>query len=285
MEFTNSISTFLWNLFNRPEFVDLIDIAIVAFLLYKIIMLTKETRAVQVLKGLVVLFVASYLSTLFGFTALNWLMQMVLSSGAVVLIVVFQPELRRMLEQVGIKTRLERSKDATSENQTIIQEIINCCMNLSRRRVGALIVFEQQTGLKDVMETGTGLDAVISGALLENIFEPNTPLHDGAVIIRNKRIVSAGCVLTLSEAGNLSRELGTRHRAAIGASETTDAVVLIVSEETGIVSLAKDGRLTRHLDNEALRAILSEMYEDSPSPIKHLLRTISQKKGERRARK
>ena len=147
-----------------------------------------------------------------------------------------------------------------AENEYIVREITNCLLALSRRRVGALLVFEQKVGLKDIIETGTLLDSRISGALIENIFEPNTPLHDGAVVIRGSRIMSAGCILTLAEGMGISRELGTRHRAAIGITETTDAITLIVSEETGIISVAREGRLTRHLDRALLEQILYKMY-------------------------
>ena len=156
---------------------------------------------------------------------------------------------------------MEHFQSDGEENQRIISEITQCLTSLSRRRVGALIVFERRTGLKDVMETGTRLDSTISAPLLENIFEPNTPLHDGAVIIRGTRIVSAACMLTtLSESNAITRDLGTRHRAAIGISETTDALVLIVSKETGVISMARDGKLTRHLDAKAIGEILSTMY-------------------------
>lgn len=173
---------------------------------------------------------------------------------------------------------MDRARQSADENSRIINEITSCLLRLSRRRVGALIVFEQNTGLKDVSETGVRVDSDISGALLENIFEPNTPLHDGAVIIQNGRVSAAACVLTLSESAAISQDLGTRHRAALGISEQTDAKVLIVSEETGIISLAKGGRLTRHLDEEALRKILSDMYADKDDTmhlrLKEYFRTI-----------
>ena len=252
----SQLQTFFWNIFNRPQLNDLLDV-----LIYQMIMLTRDTRASEVLKGFLLLVGASLLSSLLGLTALTWVLKQILSNGALVLVVLFQPEIRRVLEQLGRGAKMEHFQSDGEENQRIISEITQCLTSLSRRRVGALIVFERRTGLKDVMETGTRLDSTISAPLLENIFEPNTPLHDGAVIIRGTRIVSAACMLTtLSESNAITRDLGTRHRAAIGISETTDALVLIVSEETGVISMARDGKLTRHLDAKAIGEILSTMY-------------------------
>lgn len=250
------------SIFNRPSLVDVLDVLIVAYLLYKLLMLTRETRASQVLKGLGVLFVFSWLSELLGFTALNWIMKLIVNSGAVVVVVLFQPEIRRALEQIGRTNLWEKVRPAEekAERVHIIGELVTALSNLSRRRVGALIVIEQRTGLKDVVESGTTLDSLISAPLLENIFEPNTPLHDGAVILRDERITAAACILQLSEDTGISRELGTRHRAALGISETTDAISLIVSEETGIISMARGGKLTRHLDAHALELLLGQVY-------------------------
>ncbi len=259
--FLTQAESILWSIFNRPSLADVVDIIIVAFLLYKLLMLTKETRASAVLKGLVVLFLATWISDLFGLTAMSWILTNVLSNGALVLVILFQPELRKALEQIGRGTiRDSLRKGKPDDSRQIINEIANCMINLSRRRVGALIVIEQKIGLKDVVETGTTLDSEISSALLENIFEPNTPLHDGAVLIRGNRVMAAGCILSLSEGKGISHELGTRHRAALGISETTDAISLIVSEETGIISFAREGRLTRHLDRTALEEVLASIY-------------------------
>ncbi len=272
--FWNDLQMFFWNIIHRPNIMDYIDILIVAFLIYELVMLTRETRAIQVLKGLAVLIVASYLSSLLGLTALNWLLRTVLNSGALVLVILFQPELRKALEQIGRGTKIDRPRDGASENVRIVEEISQCCLRLSKRRVGALIVFEQKTGLKDVIETGTLIDSVISAPLLENIFEPNTPLHDGAVIIRGQRVVAAACVLSLSESSALSRDLGTRHRAALGVSEASDAIALIVSEETGIISMTRGGKMIRHLDADALKRSLNELYAGSPSPLQTAVRSM-----------
>ena len=263
----DQVQTFFYNIIHRPTWVDYIDIAIIAFLIYQLVILTRQTRAIQVLKGLAVIIVASYVSELMGLTALNWVLRSILNNGVIALMILFQPELRRALEQIGRSAKLDRSAQR-DESERIVDEITQCLLRLSRRRVGALIVFEQRTGLKDITErSGTALDAAISAPLLENIFEPNTPLHDGAVIIRGQRIVSAACVLTLSDNGSISRDLGTRHRAGLGVSENTDALVLIVSEETGIISMARGGKLTRHLDAESLRKILGEMYHEEHSRV------------------
>ncbi len=262
------IQTVLWNVFHRPTVADVLDILIVAFLLYELLMLTKETRASAVLKGLVTLVLAAWISDLLGLTALNWVLLNIVNNGAVVLVILFQPELRKALEQLG-RGAIHKSTSVADmeESSNIVNEIVGCMLNLSRRRVGALIVIEQQIGLKDVIETGTTLNSQISAALLENIFEPNTPLHDGAVIIRGTRIMAAACILTLSEGKGISRELGTRHRAAIGVTETTDAISLIVSEETGIISMARGGRLTRHLDRAALEEVLLSVYHQKETGL------------------
>ncbi|MCI6038721.1 MAG: diadenylate cyclase CdaA [Candidatus Limiplasma sp.] len=275
----NQIKTLVWNVFNRPTVADLLDIFIVAYLLYKLLMLTKETRASAVLKGFVMLIAVSWISDLLGLTALSWVLQNVVSNGAVVLVILFQPELRKALEQIGRGAIRERA--AGGESARIVSEITHCMLNLSRRRVGALIVIEQRIGLKDVIETGTSLQSEISSALLENIFEPNTPLHDGAVVIRGDRIMAAACILTLSEGKGISRELGTRHRAAIGITETTDAIALIVSEETGIISMAREGRLTRHLDRAGLEQVLTALYQPKENGLlSSLMEKTKRRKGD-----
>ena len=262
------IQNVMWNVFNRPSITDIVDILIVAFLLYELLMLTRETRASAVLKGLVTLVLASWVSDLLGLTALNWILLNIVNNGAVVLVILFQPELRKALEQIGRGAIRDSSRlNDQEENEHVVREITGCLLSLSRRRVGALLVFEQKIGLKDVIETGTRLDSHISSALLENIFEPNTPLHDGAVVIRGNRIMAAACILTLSEGKSISRELGTRHRAALGVTETTDAITLIVSEETGIISMAKGGRLTRHLDRTGLEQVLFTMYRQKENSL------------------
>ncbi|MBQ3484609.1 MAG: diadenylate cyclase CdaA [Clostridia bacterium] len=253
---------FLWNVLHRPGLSDLADILLVTVVIYQLLKMTRETRGSAVLKGLLLLLVIVGVSNLFGLTALNWLLMQVLNNGALVLVILFQPEIRKALEQIGRGARIEKVRQNDhDEISRAIDDVVQCVTKLSRRRVGALIVFEQKTGLKDIIENGIRIDGAISAGLLENIFEPNTPLHDGAVVIRGTRVMSAACILTLTEASGVSHDLGTRHRAALGVSETTDAIALIVSEETGIISVARGGKLTRHLDVKALRTLLEGVYE------------------------
>ena len=255
-----NLELYLWNVLHRPGIADIADILVVAVIVYKLLMLTRDTRGSAVLKGLVLLLVLVGISNLVGLTALNWLLMAVINNGPIVLVILLQPEIRKALEQIGRGTRINvRRDEAVEDANKLIDEIIRCLLSLSRRRVGALIVFENKTGLKDIIENGIMLDSKISAGLLENIFEPNTPLHDGAVVIRGDRIMSAASFLTLTDA-SISHDLGTRHRAALGVSETTDATVLIVSEETGIISMAKSGKLMRHLDQKTLRTVLEAMY-------------------------
>ena len=258
------ISSLLWSIFSRPTIVDILDVIVVALLLYQLLKLTRDTRATQVLRGFGALFALYWASDWLGFKALNWILRQIVNSGAVVIVILFQGELRRALEQIGRASSkrldLKRTGAPQSETSVIAGELITALTNLARRRVGALIVIEQRTGLADIIRSGTRIDAELSSALIENIFEPNTPLHDGAVIIRHRRIEAAGCFLTLSEDTSISRELGTRHRAALGISETTDSVTLIVSEETGIISMARGGRLTRHLDAKALTQLFLGIF-------------------------
>lgn len=266
-----NLELYLWNVLHRPGLADIADILVVAAIIYKLLMLTRDTRGSAVLKGLLLLVVLVGISSLVGLTALNWLLMAVLNNGPIVLVILFQPEIRKALEQIGRGARIDMRRDeSTQESNKLIDEIIRCLMSLSRRRVGALIVFEGRTGLQDVIENGIRLDSQISAGLLENIFEPNTPLHDGAVVIRGSRIMSAASFLTLTDA-SISHDLGTRHRAALGVSETTDATVLIVSEETGIISMAKGGKLVRHLDQKALYTVLEGMYKPERKGISKLL--------------
>ena len=251
------------NLFSRPDWRDVIDIAIVAFIIYQGIKLFKQTRANSVIKGVAVVVLITWLSELLQLSAVNWLLTQVLNMGVLVLVVLFQPELRRGLEKIGrskLMNNLMPGVKGEVSDENVISELVRALTNMSKKRIGALIVFERKTGLKDIIDSGTMVDAMISAPLIENIFEPNTPLHDGAMIIRGNRIVAAACLLQLSDNRAISRELGTRHRAAIGISETTDAITLIVSEETGIISMAREGKLTRYLDAKSLTTLLGEFY-------------------------
>ena len=272
----NTLQNMLWNLTHRLGIIDLIDILIVAVIIYELLLLTRHTRGSALLKGLFLLLIIAALSSLFGLVSLNWLLTAILQNGALVLVILFQPEFRKALERMGRSRVFAKGAKHTlnDEKELIISEILQTIMDLSKRRIGALIVFEQRTGLQDVIETGTRLNAEISAPLLENIFEPNTPLHDGAVVIRDNEIMAAACILPLAEASGVSRELGTRHRAAVGISENTDAIVLVVSEETGIVSMARDGVLTRPLTVKALEELLKEIYTVNNSKVLNFLKSI-----------
>ena len=252
------IRMMFWNIIHRPSVADFADILLVAVIIYGLLKLTRETRASAVLKGLGIIIAATLFSDFLGLTALNWLLNSVLQNGALVLVVLFQPEVRKALEQIGSGTFRSSRVSYSERTAHDVMEISKCLSELSNRRVGALIVMERNIGLKDVIETGTELNANISASLLENIFEPNTPLHDGAVVIRGTKIMAAACILPLTDR-SVSSDLGTRHRAAIGVTETTDAVSLIVSEETGIISYAVGGKITRSLTREDVETLLTEM--------------------------
>lgn len=251
--------------FAQFTWLDALDIIIIFILLYKLIIWTKETRAYEVLKGIGLLFLCSVASQLLQLNTLSWLLDAFLKSGSIiiVLVVLFQPEFRRVLERLGRGGKSIGSAlfdAATLSSVEMIQDVQRAILSMARRRVGALIVVEQKTGLGDIINTGTPVDGLLSGALLENIFEPNTPLHDGAVIVRGSRVAAAGCFLPLSDDMNLARELGTRHRAALGVSTVSDSVTIVVSEETGAISLARDGKLVRYIDAKALHDILEQLF-------------------------
>lgn len=231
---------------------DIIDIAIIAFVIYKLFSLLRNTRAEQVLKGLIfVLFFAS-IADILNLNTVSWVMNQFLTVSLVFIIVVFQPELRSALERLG-RGRSLFSSEKIQRDERSINEIVSAMSSLSRQKIGALVVLEREVGLSDIIESGTKLDSDISSELLINIFIPNTPLHDGAVIIRKNTIAAAACYLPLSSSNTIAKELGTRHRAAIGISEKSDCLVVIVSEETGSISVAENGKINRYFDEESLR--------------------------------
>ena len=263
-EFLRSLNSMFANLFDQPDWRNLVDICILALLVYQVIKLVRNTRAKTLFKGIAIILVMTWVSDLLQLSAVNWLLQQVVNMGILLIVIVFQPELRRALDQLG-RSQWTRQMFSGSKKHEVRQiersvaEIVTALTNMSRKRIGALIVFERNTGLGDVVESGAMVNADISDPLIENIFEPNTPLHDGAMVIRNGRIVAAACILQLSDDYSISRELGTRHRAALGITEATDAVSLIVSEETGIISMARDGKLTRYMDGKSLTILLTEI--------------------------
>ncbi len=253
-----------FNLVRGVGIRDILDILIVAVVFYRLFLMLKETRGEQLMKGIIILFLFAKItgSDLVRFYTINWLLEELLNLGAIAIIIVFQPELRRALENLGRSNVWKQGFRSSGETSTErdVDEIVRACLSLSRQKIGALIVFEKKTGLGEIIETGTAIDASISMELLINIFIPNTPLHDGALIIRDDRIIAAACILPLTENKDLPRELGTRHRAAIGVTERSDAISLIVSEETGAISIAERGKISRHLDEETLRKQLFDAF-------------------------
>lgn len=257
------ISAILWNIFNRPRLIDLIDILLLTIIIYELLVNVRQTRVSQMLKGILILLAATWLSDILGMRTIHALLAWMINAGPVLLIVLFQSEIRRILEELGNNSVFDSSALSMREGNTelIIDEMILALEHMARRKVGALIVVENKIHLNDVIATGTRVDGIISQPLIENIFEPNTPLHDGAVVVRGDRVVAAACLLRLSDTTGVGRDLGTRHRAGLGVSEISDATVFIVSEETGIISMAEGGRLVRHLDEASLRQILHGLYD------------------------
>ncbi|MCI2062311.1 MAG: diadenylate cyclase CdaA [Eubacteriaceae bacterium] len=242
---------------------DIIDIALVAFVIYKVLGFIRESRAEQLVQGLLILVLATWLSGVVHLYTINWLLKSLLTVGILALIVVFQPELRRGLEQMGrgkIMRPSQFGKMNKEKSMHVTHEFVKAIEEFSSKKVGALIIIERQTSLSDICETGTIIDAEVSANLLGNLFYEGSPLHDGAVVIRGDRIHAAGCVLPLTANMDLPSELGTRHRAGIGITEKSDCLTLIVSEETGIISIARDGRLERYLDEKAVEKTLLSIY-------------------------
>ncbi len=240
---------------------DVIDILVVAYLMYLILVWIKDTRTWALFKGVVIVLVIAIVSYVLQLHTVWWVISNTITVGTIALLVVFQPELRRALEQIGrgrLFDSLLTNSDGGLEGITdeTIDAIAKACIHMSKEKTGALLVLEQDTKLGDVERTGINIDAVITSQLLINIFEKNTPLHDGAAIIKNNRIAAATCFLPLSDSMEISKDLGTRHRAAIGISEVTDAIVLVVSEETGTISYVKNGKIRRGLDFEVIKKIL-----------------------------
>lgn len=249
---------------------DLLDVAIIAVIVYQVLRLTKNTQAGQVFKGVAFVIGMLWLSDLFNLHVLNFLLDSVVQVGFIALIVVFQPEIRHFLGQVGSGNlrRYFKITDDSDELEATITHVVEAYRDMSRSKIGALTVFERNSILNDSIRTGTALNAQVSSELLKNIFWPKAPLHDGAVIIREGRIVGAGCVLPLSGNSNISRELGTRHRAGLGITEHTDALVVICSEETGSISVAYGGVLKRHLAPETLERLLRNELLTAPEEKK-----------------
>lgn len=256
------ITLFLMNTIKNLSIPSILDILVVAYIFYKGYSLIKETRAEQLLKGIALMIVLIPISYILKLEMLNFILNKTLTIGLLSVVIIFQPEIRRALEHIGRSAFDDFHNMQDEENRNVVvNEIINAVSNLAESKTGALIVIEQITRLGEVLNSGTILDAKVSANLLENIFVVNTPLHDGATIIRDDRIIASGCVLPLTGNVDINKKLGTRHRAAIGLSEVSDSIIIIVSEETGIISLAINGRLTRNYDREKLRMILFKMLQ------------------------
>ncbi len=261
------------NVFQMLDWRNILDITIIAVVIYELIKLMIRTRSSAVLKGVLILVAFAWLTDILQLSVVSWALQQFLNIGVVVLVILFQPELRQALEKLGRSSLITSSPSPASEVSTdkVVSELVTAITDMARKRIGALIVVERKTGLREFADTGTMINADITAPLVENIFEPNTPLHDGAMIIREGRILAAACILQLSNDPDISRELGTRHRAAIGITETTDAVALVVSEETGVISIAREGRISRYVDAKTLSQILNELFEaGGKSPFKKL---------------
>lgn len=253
--------------------LDVVDIIIVAVLLYKFYEMLKNTRAITLVKGLIVLLILTMFSDWLGLHVIYWLLQKTVTLLFLALPIVFQPELRRALEHIGQGRLFVHSALLDiHEARGLVSDIDSAVMRMSREKTGALIVIERDMGLDDVAANGIYIDGVVSAALIMNIFVVNTPLHDGATIIRGKRIVASGCLLPLTDDRTLSTELGTRHRAAIGLSEQCDAVVVVVSEETGTISIAEHGRIYRHLDSDQLKQYLMPLFSQKSSIVGDFIR-------------
>ena len=265
-----------FNQFRTISFIDIIDILIVAYIIYRVMKLLKDTSAERLIKGIIILVGIMLLASMLHLTMISWLLQQALNVGVFAIVVVFQPELRRLLEQIGKGnfSRLIVPAGAPDEVESMISATVSACADMSRTKTGALIVFERRERLGEIISTGTAVDAAPSAELIKNIFFKNSPLHDGAMIVRAGRICAAGCVLPLSGNQSLSRDLGTRHRAAVGMSESADSVLVVVSEETGSISVAIGGMLKRHLSRDMLRKLLENELLDSEKQEKSRLAAI-----------
>ena len=247
--------------------LDIIDIVIVAMILYKLYEMLEDTRAITLVKGLLILLAVTVLCNWLNLHVMTWLLQKTVTLLFVALPIVFQPELRRALGHLGEGHFLGKSVLLDDdEARSIVNELAKAAKNLSATKTGALIVIERKMKLNDVSATGIGIDALVTSEFIQNVFVPNTPLHDGAAIIRGKRLIAAGCLLPLTDNRGLSTELGTRHRAAIGLSEQCDALIVVVSEETGTISIAENGRIMRHLDTDTLKQYLLPAFAAPKMP-------------------
>lgn len=265
---------YIFTIIRLMSITDVIDILIVTFIFYKLYTLVNYTRAIQLLKGLGVLGLLYLLSDFAGLSMVKFFLTWLLSIGPFAILILFQPEIRRALEFLGRNKLISKSFMSADHSAIMhgIDEMIIAVDNLSRKKIGALIVFEGKTGLQDIIETGTLIDARIRSSLIENIFVPNAPLHDGATILRQNRIIAAGCLLPLSNDRSVARELGTRHRAALGMSANSDALILVVSEETGVISIAQHNELDRFLNLDQVHSRLEKFLAEEEMSLTKILK-------------
>lgn len=264
--------------------MDIVDILVVAFVIYKIILMLQTTSSARIAKSIVIILLLTALTSVLHMYLMNYLLDKILEIGLLALVIMFQPELRRILEKLGSKSFREilSTKQEMRNIDYVISETVKACEIMSRERTGVLIVFERTSSLEDYQKTGIVIDARVSSELLRNIFFTKASLHDGAVIIRNERIAAAGCVLPLTENRNISSDLGTRHRAGIGMSEVSDAVVVIVSEETGTISVAISGMLKRHLAPQTLeKLLLNELAPKEETKTRNPLKLLRKQRKEK----
>jgi len=278
MDFLANFFANAWGYIQTIKITDIIDILVITFVVYKLLRLIRRTNATRILTTIILLFVVLWLSRLLNLLTVNFLLSHIIELGVLALVVVFQPELRRMLEQVtniNSLSRFLKSGGYGDGTEDAIAQTVIAATELSNRREGALIVFERTSKLDGITNTGTVINADVSSELLRNIFYPKAPLHDGAVIIRDSRVLAAGCMLPMSGNVNISKDLGMRHRAGIGVSEHTDAVAVIVSEETGAISVAVGGMIKMRLTSETLEKLLkNELRTEAPQERRFDLRTV-----------
>ena len=272
---------FLWEIKDvliNMQLKDIVDILIVSYIFYNLYLLIKETRAEQLMKGILVLLAITRIAEVLELQLLSWLLTHTIQAGMFALLIVFQPELRRILEYLGQTKFLSTSiTNSYTNNDNFILELVEGMMSLSRQKIGALIILERKTGINEIIQTGTKIDGELTRQLLINIFIPNTPLHDGAVVVRKNKIAAAGCFLPLTENKFLNQELGTRHRAALGISERSDCISLVVSEETGHISIAQNGKLYKDLKVDTLKSLLKKGLEEEQPKYSFLKKRGEQK--------
>ncbi len=281
-DFFYTVGNTIVSVFSGVDFFDVVDILILTFLVYKAVELWRDSRARTLLKGIVLIVLTYALSSLLGMIGINWILEKVVNYAIVLLVVIFQPELRHTLERVGHSSFGIFGKNSGGVDESTVGCINQVCKavgSMSKAKTGALIVFENKTMLGDIIKTGTEIDACISSEMVSNLFFPKSPLHDGAVVIRDNRIMAAGCILPLTANRNLGSELGTRHRAAIGISENSDAVTVVVSEETGIISLTYHGKITRDYNIQSLQQELYNIFVDTDKNEQNFIKNILDKAG------